>query len=445
MLTDVDACSVDVAQRRMYRYVSHRDLGGEDCVSVLVCKATESGWRAVRAGLPSCSEGVVSDRLLWPLTDHLCASLDPLPEHFWYDARGFERVRRRYRFGTATRDHCAVPAWMLVKEEPLRLYSLIHAKSRVTRILINVGAADAEESDPLGQTLKAFGHGFPPWKGVYFEAAVENCQAAQRTFDSLGAQIHMACGYVTPKSVLEIICEELERQQVGGIKEVCNSIGLGKDVDIETMEELRELRVEVDAMNVDIDSYDCGVLREVLRVVSPKMISVEIFPYPPPIVVSSDFHPMHEETAKRLSGPRAKLGLGSNRDGAFLMGCSLSQAISLLWPHGLGLYRLSARDALFVRGDVAEEILETKWLPADEFHCWRRICSDLHQKDINLMKLTSLGVYDHLLPFVHRRVRDVLLNGSYPQHPLTVSVALPPPARYLPEVKLYGAVERKRR
>ena len=301
---------------------------------------------------------------------------------------------------------------MLVKEEPLRLYSLIHAKSRVTRILINIGAADAEESDPLGQLLKAFGQSFSPrnpWKGVYFEAAVENCQAAQKLLNEVGAEIRMACGYVTPKSVLEIICEELERQQVPGIKEVCNSIGVPgvqSIEDIEELEELRELRVEVDAMNVDIDSYDCGVLREVLRVVSPKMISVEIFPYPPPVVVSSDFHPMHSETAKKLSGPRAKLGLGSNRDGAFVMGCSLSAVVALLWPHGLGLYRLSARDALFVRGDVAEEILQSGWLPADEFHCWRRICVDLHQSD-NLMKLTSLGP-PTCPPFWLKHVKDSL-------------------------------------
>lgn len=52
-------------------------------------------------------------------------------------------------------------------------------------------------------------------------------------------------------------------------------------------------------------------------------------------------------------------------------GCSLSAAVALLWPHGLGLYRLSARDALFVRGDVAQQIgLEgpkKPWAPADEF------------------------------------------------------------------------------
>ena len=35
-----------------------------------------------------------------------------------------------------------------------------------------------------------------------------------------------------------------------------------------------DFRVEVDAMSIDIDSYDCAALREALRVVSPKMVSV---------------------------------------------------------------------------------------------------------------------------------------------------------------------------
>lgn len=49
------------------------------------------------------------------------------------------------------------------------------------------------------------------------------------------------------------------------------------------------------------------------------------------------------------------------------------------------------------------------------------------------------GVYDHLMPFVHRHIRDGILNGSYPLHPLTVAVAMPPPrtTRYLPQVKLF--------
>ena len=39
----------------------------------------------------------------------------------------------------------------------------------------------------------------------------------------------------------------------------------------------------------------------------------------------------------------------------------------MLWPNSLGLYRLSARDALFVRKDVAELVLGEDWRPADEW------------------------------------------------------------------------------
>ena len=46
------------------------------------------------------------------------------------------------------------------------------------------------------------------------------------------------------------------------------------------------------------------------------------------------------------------------------------------------------------------------------------------------------GVYEHLMPFVHQHLRDVELKGFYPSHPLTVTVAMPPPSHTLPEVKL---------
>ena len=29
----------------------------------------------------------------------------------FYDVLGFQNAQKRYRFGTARRDHCAVPAW----------------------------------------------------------------------------------------------------------------------------------------------------------------------------------------------------------------------------------------------------------------------------------------------------------------------------------------------
>lgn len=451
MLTDLHGCSNDIALQRTFRLVSHQQIGfEEDCVSLLVCKPSEGGWRAVRSGWPICSVGS-SAKLVPPLTDHLCSFLDPIPADMWYDAVGFERIRHRYRFGTADRHHCAVPAWLFVKEEPLRLYTRIQAKSQVTRILINIGAADAAVDDPLASTLTAFpgDSSRPPWKGVYFEAVPENCRSIRKLLKKNGARIHVECGYTTPTLAVQAICHQLQRQEIPGIAQVCHaaavpSMSPGPDMNGEkggeTFSDGSDLRVEVDAISVDIDSYDCAVVQESLRVLSPKMIALEVEPYPPPVVVSSDFHPEYQESENRsMSGKRAQRG-GTKRKGAFVSGCSLSAAVAMLWPHGLGLYRLSARDALFVRGDVAREIeLDPSgqpWVPADEFQCWRTLCADLWETE-NLMKLTSLGVYDHLMPFVHRRIRDKL-NGSYPAHPLTVTVAMPPPVRCLPDVKLFG-------
>ena len=193
MLTDLHMCSNDVALRRTFRLVSHQQIGfEEDCVSLLVCKPTEGGWRAVRSGLPSCSMGS-SAKLVPPLTDHLCSVLDPIPAEMWYDAVGFERVRHRYRFGTAERHHCAVPAWLLVKEETLRLYTLIQANSNVSRVLINIGAADAVMSDPLAGTLRTFPGGLERnlFRGGAGELPCDPKRVEEeRCLDSCGMRLH---------------------------------------------------------------------------------------------------------------------------------------------------------------------------------------------------------------------------------------------------------------
>ena len=54
---------------------------------------------------------------------------------------------------------------------------------------------------------------------------------------------------------------------------------------------------------------------------------------------------------------------------------------------------------------------------------------------------TSQGVYEHLMPFVHQHLRDGVLKGFYPSHPLTVTVAMPPPSHRLPKVKLRKATK----
>ncbi|CAE7322412.1 unnamed protein product [Symbiodinium natans] len=363
--------------------------------------------------------------------------LKPLPAEVWYDGAGFERARLRYRFGKARRSHCAVPNWRLLREEPLRLYALISARSQVLpRILINVGAGDAQADDPLGLVLTEFARAGRPWTGVYFEAIPENCAKASSKLAETGA-IHLECAYATPDTVVEAICQELGRQEVPGIDAVCQAAG----VHIQSTSSSPDFavpagaRVEVDAMSLDIDSYDCSVLREALRIVSPKFVSVEISAFPPPVVVSAEFHPIFQAKEKKNMSSEHAIRGGTKRDG--FNGCSFSAAISMLWPHGLGLYRMAARDALFVRGDVAEEIgLSGKqgepWQPADEFDCWRNVCADVALQE-NLINLTSVGVYGHLLPRIYE-----ILQSKYGQQgrPTTVTVATPPPWPELPQVPL---------
>ena len=40
-----------------------------------------------------------------------CLRWPPVKNDAFYDVAGFENAQKRYRFGTARRDHCAVPAW----------------------------------------------------------------------------------------------------------------------------------------------------------------------------------------------------------------------------------------------------------------------------------------------------------------------------------------------
>eukprot|EP00434_Breviolum_minutum_P005185 symbB.v1.2.004571.t1/scaffold253.1/size252469/4 len=421
MQSDLASCKNDVFLRRKYAYVKHQSLGlPEDCVSMVPCRPVESGWIALEGYAPECKGGASASVLNLEIRNGLCATWPPVKNDAFYDVAGFENAQKRYRFGTARRDHCAVPAWRYLREETLRLYSLIQDRGGSnlgrdpTRILINLGAGDGAVDDPLGRILKAFGgDSTRPWKGVYFEAIPENCEKIREVLEATASAIQLRCGYSSPDEVVLALCEALRDQELPGTEAICQAAGVPMQSNEEADE---EERLEVDAMSVDIDSYDCAALREALRIVSPKMLSVEIWPFPPPVAILTDFHPHHRVTAPRnVSGYQAiSGGTHPREDGAFVPGCSLSAAIALLWPHGLGLYRLSARDALFVRGDVAQEIDlagGVPWVPADEFQCWRNLCADLSVQE-NFMKLVSEGVYEHLMPFVHQHLRDVELKGS---------------------------------
>jgi len=147
----------------------------------------------------------------------------PVKNDDFYDVSGFQNAQKRYRFGTARRDHCAVPAWRYLREETLRLYSLIQdpgsnpEREPPTRILINLGAGDGAVDDPLGRILRAFGgDSKKPWKGVYFEAIPENCQKIRQVLEATTSAIQLRCGYSSPDEVVVGLCEALRDQEIPG-------------------------------------------------------------------------------------------------------------------------------------------------------------------------------------------------------------------------------------
>lgn len=427
MESDLAQCRNDPALRLMIKHFRHAEVGlRSDCVSQVGCRATSNGWIFEFQDEPMCdAKELEQPALLDPsITAVMCQALAPLSSDVWYDADAYEEVHLRYRFGSVKRSHCAVPNWRLLQEEPLRFYSLLNSRSKsLSRVLVDIGAGDAGWDDPIGGILTAFAGAGIPWRGVYFEAIPENCAKAADKLKATG-NITLHCGYVTPASVTKAISDEFGMKQDAS----CSK----SDPDCSGR---RPERIEVDAMSIDIDSYDCSVLREALLLVNPKLLVVEISALPPPLIVSAEFHPIFQSTeVYNVSGASAIAGATGRGEG-FWAGCSLSAVIALLWPFGLGLYRLAARDAMFIRADAADEAGLAAgdgpggWQPADEFECWRSVCADAGLNE-NWFQLLSEGVHSHAMP----RIWEIVQQRK-PRHPLTVGVATPPPAPELPRVR----------
>jgi len=431
METDLASCALDPERRSTTRIVLRPGADGrEECRFAVTCQASRGGWIVSSYGQLECSN---SEQLQAQRNDAIlaCSALQPVPLSQWYDAAAYSRAHLRYRFGMAVRPHCTVPNWRFLQEEPLRFYSLMHHHGRIplSRILINIGAGDASWDDPLRPILTSFSGAGAPWSGVYFDAIPENCKKASALLQVHG-NIKLHCGYITPATAVDTICKELGEQMPSS---ACASSG-------QSRYDYKGGRIEVDAMNVDIDSYDCSVLREVLSVISPKLLVVETGSMiPPPIAVSAEFHPSFQAGERHnVSGESAIGGATTRNEQGFWNGCSLSAAVSLLWQFGLGLYRYAMLNAMFIRVDAADAAglagsnatggslsPYRRWQPADEFECWRRACGP-HPWG-NLMNLTAHGVHTHLLPHLWERI-----SNRTPRHPLTVAVSMPPISTELP-------------
>ncbi|CAE8647543.1 unnamed protein product, partial [Polarella glacialis] len=241
----------------------------------------------------------------------LCQMLKPFPEEELYDHDAYKQASLQFRFGTASRRHCSVPNWRFLQEEPLRLYFLLQRQKELplSRILVNIGSGDASFDDPLGPVVSGFASAATPWRGVYFEASPENCRKARENLQTMeGGQVHVRCGFVNPREAADTICKVLDpsgQTACGGRLKGSTSHRAAP-------------RIEVDALSLDIDSYDCAVLREVLQVVSPKMLVLETGAViPPPLAANAEYHPFFQDSAPAFSD--AEEGAGPGVSGAAAM------------------------------------------------------------------------------------------------------------------------------
>eukprot|EP00928_Gymnodinium_smaydae_P089390 TRINITY_DN73363_c0_g1_i1.p1 TRINITY_DN73363_c0_g1~~TRINITY_DN73363_c0_g1_i1.p1 ORF type:complete len:435 (-),score=45.53 TRINITY_DN73363_c0_g1_i1:11-1315(-) len=121
----------------------------------------------------------------------------------------------------------------------------------------------------------------------------------------------------------------------------------------------------IDALKIDIDSFDCALLQAILRIAEPVVLIVESQSLiPPPIKFARVFHPLDD-----LQGG--------------LLGCSLSYQIRMLYPaYELLLY--TNHDTVFVHSSLAPRLERLQpgavfyWthfplkFPVNEFDCFRR-------------------------------------------------------------------------
>jgi hypothetical protein len=105
-----------------------------------------------------------------------------------------------------------------------------------------------------------------------------------------------------------------------------------------------EVPNDMTLFNLDIDSYDLHVMNELLRCgFRPKVISMEINEkIPPPLYFTVDFDEAHHWR------------------GDHFYGCSLVAAANVVKPHGYRLESLKFNNAMFVRDDVAKEVISDR-------------------------------------------------------------------------------------
>eukprot|EP00929_Paragymnodinium_shiwhaense_P111869 TRINITY_DN80158_c0_g1_i1.p1 TRINITY_DN80158_c0_g1~~TRINITY_DN80158_c0_g1_i1.p1 ORF type:complete len:551 (-),score=56.36 TRINITY_DN80158_c0_g1_i1:61-1713(-) len=284
---------------------------------------------------------------------------DSLAPRSAWDDEAWQLKRLRWRFGThPAHESCSsqlrvtsMASAQHGEADAAGLHDVVWllqaAGITMSRTFINVGAGTCVPPDPLYELLHAAeGTGF---QGLAVEGdAGQLAQCTKATANSTGQYIPVnvvlepASAAATLKPFLDHVFSSPERRAL---------VESGKYL--------------LDVMVVDIDGADCLITEELLEVVQPKLLLLEIvFHIPPPFRFAA-----HHDAAFHDSWHTAYDVSRLNP----VAGCSLSYAIHRLARFDMYLLKLTDNDALFLHQSVAwafEQSLGVRF-PQDEFQCYR--------------------------------------------------------------------------
>jgi len=201
---------------------------------------------------------------------------------------------------------------------------LEEAGIQLHRRYINIGANDGVNDDPLYEYAKRLNA-----SGVAIERDETLCSKHRENLP----EVQVVCDEVTPYNVVSLLSS--------------------------TRIEVPDRHI-VDILKVDIDSYDCSVLQELLEVVDARMVLVEVNPsVPPPYRWAMLYHPeLWTFFFKQPSLQEVPI-----------RGCSLAFQVDLLRRFGFHLLAFGGHDALFVHTSAAAAFAPLQ-PPVDEFDCY---------------------------------------------------------------------------
>lgn len=218
----------------------------------------------------------------------------------------------------------------------------------LTRTFVNIGAGTCRPPDPLHQFLHS------PDAAGFVGLAVDadwsrlrQCPGAMSNATAKVIPVHLALDPLTAVAALRPHMDKLLRRRRPRLA------GNGS-------------RYQLDILVMDIDACDCLVVEELLQMLAPRILVLEIASHiPPPFRFSAQHDVLRSSewldvyNIDRLDP---------------VAGCSLSFALHRFRPYGMHLLQLLGADAIFVHESLAPTLADALGvlLPQDEFLCYRR-------------------------------------------------------------------------